>query len=797
MADVYEQIFMTMNTATKKIVDATKQAPLSRGSKARMLAGDTYILCVTYVDGNYDSITTWTENDTFALFGDPDFDHDQDEGTTDNAYSGAVSSIVASGFTSTPPDTGFLHLRNDAGQRERITYTAVAGSDPYTFTVSATLSNSYASGDYCGIEDTLAISIDNDSVNIADDWADADVTAGKISYRVSCERWEFLNKITGDAGTRDFWLQHVRYPGGGSSQSTIGQDTIVAVKTVRDLEGTSYTADNNWSANDARYCQKVDTNFEVIDGADNTKVLNLQLSSIATGTTRTWTVPNASGTFAGLNVANQVFTTEQTFRSQYAIRAETADTQDAMVLAGRAGGSSGYDVMLTPTTLSDWRTATFPDADIVVAGSAAALTSGRVPYATSGGLLTDSANLTFDGTTLTAHTLTVSTGPVTVADTITSTETSGILSAATATTSAKYLRLSNSAGVGDFYLGCEGSTPGGFFTGSNAYENAFYTVGSLFFTASQLRFGIVGAEKAIIDSSGQFGINTSDPDRKLDVADDTNPQIRYTQSDGSVYGEIQADSSGYTIFTSTGGNWGFGLTPTANMAGISVEAGLLTLKETTTPTADADYGKLYTKTDNLAYFQDGAGTEHTIAFTDSPALTTPNIGTPSAGTLTNCTGLPISSGVSGLGANVATFLATPSSANLASAVTGATGSGALVFATSPTLVTPILGTPTSGTLTNCTGLPVSTGLSGLGTNMATFLATALPAAEITDELTTITHTAPGMPDYAIQDLTNSSPYGFATQDEGNTVLSVIANLQARVNELETRLAGLGLLADAD
>lgn len=74
-----------------------------------------------------------------------------------------------------------------------------------------------------------------------------------------------------------------------------------------------------------------------------------------------------------------------------------------------------------------------------------------------------------------------------------------------------------------------------------------------------------------------------------------------------------------------------------------------------------------------------------VVLNTSPSLTTPNIGTPSAGTLTNCTGLPVATGISGLGTNVATFLATPSSANLAAAVTGETGTGALVFGTGPTI----------------------------------------------------------------------------------------------------------------
>jgi hypothetical protein len=114
------------------------------------------------------------------------------------------------------------------------------------------------------------------------------------------------------------------------------------------------------------------------------------------------------------------------------------------------------------------------------------------------------------------------------------------------------------------------------------------------------------------------------------------------------------------------------------------------------------------------------------------------LGTPASGTATNLTGLPIS-GITGFATNMATWLAGGTSAQLAATMTDETGSGALVFATSPTLVTPILGTPTSGTLTNCTGLPVA----GITSSTSTALGVgSLEVGNASD--TTISRSAAGI-----------------------------------------------------
>ncbi len=128
----------------------------------------------------------------------------------------------------------------------------------------------------------------------------------------------------------------------------------------------------------------------------------------APGAADTYTFPRAAAfsaaiTYGGVTLSNSVtgtgsmvlsaaptFTGTSIFRAANAIRSEAASTQDAVIVAGRAGGTSSFAVTLTPTTLSASRTLTLPDnsgtvlttgAAVTVAQGGTGLTSG-----TSGGI---------------------------------------------------------------------------------------------------------------------------------------------------------------------------------------------------------------------------------------------------------------------------------------------------------------------------------------------------------------------------------------------------------------------------
>ena len=107
-----------------------------------------------------------------------------------------------------------------------------------------------------------------------------------------------------------------------------------------------------------------------------------------------------------------------------------------------------------------------------------------------------------------------------------------------------------------------------------------------------------------------------------------------------------------------------------------------------------------------------------VARVTSPTFVTPALGTPASGVMTNVSGTAssLTAGTVTTNANLtghvtssgnAAVLGSFSSAQLATALTNETGSGAAVFGISPTLVTPALGTPASGVLTNATGLPTT------------------------------------------------------------------------------------------
>jgi len=156
-----------------------------------------------------------------------------------------------------------------------------------------------------------------------------------------------------------------------------------------------------------------------------------------------------------------------------------------------------------------------------------------------------------------------------------------------------------------------------------------------------------------------------------------------------------------------------GTTTTINSTEITIDDKNLTLGSVATPTdAGADGGGLTLKgaTDKTFSWVDATdawtSSEHLNLASGKDYYLNGTLVTAATQTLTNKTidgasntlTVRIANDVSGLGTGVATFLATPSSANLAAALTDEAGSGTVAFTTSPTFVTPTLGAATATTI---------------------------------------------------------------------------------------------------
>jgi hypothetical protein len=189
-----------------------------------------------------------------------------------------------------------------------------------------------------------------------------------------------------------------------------------------------------------------------------------------------------------------------------------------------------------------------------------------------------------------------------------------------------------------------------------------------------------------------------------------------------------------------------GTTTTINSTEITIDDKNITLGSVASPTdAGADGGGLTLKgaTDKTFSWVDATdawtSSEHINLASGKAFYLNGTLETAATQTLTNKTisgadntiTVRIANDVSGLGTGVATFLATPTSANLISAVTGETGTGGLVFANTPTLVTPVLGAATATSVEFANSLTGSaTATAGTSaTTIDTFSATTYTAAK--------------------------------------------------------------------
>lgn len=183
----------------------------------------------------------------------------------------------------------------------------------------------------------------------------------------------------------------------------------------------------------------------------------------------------------------------------------------------------------------------------------------------------------------------------------------------------------------------------------------------------------------------------------------------------------------------------------------------------------------------------------------------------STNTLTNktLTSPVINTSLSGtaFGTGVTTWLATPSSANLAAAVTDETGSGLLVFATSPTLVTPVLGAATATSINKMaitapatsSTLAVADGKTATITQSITFSGTdsttmTFPSSNQTLVGTTNTTTISNKR-FTRRTATTNAPGATPTTNSDNVDYQVFTGLATAITSMTTNLSGTPTAGD--
>lgn len=143
---------------------------------------------------------------------------------------------------------------------------------------------------------------------------------------------------------------------------TDGSGNLTFASAATTGSSNTFTAAQTFRAANAVRSEAASTQDAIVlaGRAGGTSSYAVTMTPATLSSSTTLTLPNVTDTIATIGTS-QTFTAAQTFRASNAIRSEAASTQDAIVIAGRAGGSSSYAITLTPATLSASRTLTLPE----------------------------------------------------------------------------------------------------------------------------------------------------------------------------------------------------------------------------------------------------------------------------------------------------------------------------------------------------------------------------------------------------------------------------------------------------